>query len=129
MPTIEDIKAYLIYTGAPVPPDFLIQLWIATISVIQPCLDGAGYPPSTQAQIYLYLLGLFTTVNTDKFISSQSAPSGASQSFRYKDLDDKYRGILNSLALLDTSGCTDSVIPAMPGPAAGLWVSTGGKCC
>lgn len=129
MPTIEEIQAYFAYIGVPVPPTFIIQLWLDTIAVIQPCLDGAGYSPAAQMQIYLYLLGLYSTVNADRFISSQTAPSGASQSFKYKDLDDKYRGILNSLALLDTSGCTDSVIPAMPGPTAGLWVSTGGKCC
>ena len=129
MPTIEQITEYLISIGVPVPPTFVLEAWMDIISVIQPCLDGAGYPASVQMMIYLYLLSLYGIVSGDKYISSQTAPSGASQSFRYNNLQDKYRGMLNALNLLDTSGCTDSVVPAMPGPTAGLWVSTGGKCC
>jgi hypothetical protein len=127
--TIEQLTEYLISLGIPVPPTWLMQAWLDTVAVIQPCLDGAGYPASTQMLIYLYALGLFGFVNGDKFISSQSAPSGASQSFRYKSFTDGYRSLKSMLNALDTSGCTDSVIPAEPGASAGLWVSTGGKCC
>ena len=129
MPTIEQLQQYLTYIGVPLPPEFILQAWLDTVAVIQPCLDGAGYPAAVQLQIYLYLLGLFGIVNGDKYISSQTAPSGASQSFRYKDFADKYRGTLSALRLLDASGCTDSVVPSEPGASAGLWVSTGGKCC
>ena len=127
-PTLEQLKEYLTYIGAPLPPDFILQAWLDTVAVIQPCLDGAGYSDAVQLQIYLYLLGLFGIVNGDKYISSQTAPSGASQSFRYRDFADKYRGTLSALQLLDTSGCTDSLVPAEPGPSAGLWVSKGGCC-
>lgn len=129
MPTIEQIKQYYIASGIPVPPDFIIQAFIDTVATIQPCLDGAGYPASTQLLIYLYALGLFGFTSGDKYISSQSAPSGASQSFRYKSFTDGYRSLKAMLNALDTSGCTASVIPPEPGASAGLWVSTGGKCC
>jgi hypothetical protein len=129
MPTIDQIKQYYIASGIPVPPDFIIQAFLDTVSVIQPCLDGAGYPASTQLLIYLYALGMTGFVSGDKYISSQSAPSGASQSFRYKSFTDGYRSLRSLLNALDTSGCTDSVIPPEPGASAGLWVSTGGKCC
>lgn len=128
MPTLDQLKEYLTSIGVPLPPDFVLQAWLGIVAVIQPCLDGAGYPASVQMMIYLYLLSLYGIVSGDKYISSQTAPSGASQSFRYNNLQDKYRGMLNALNLLDTSGCTDSVVPAMPGPTAGLWVSTGGCC-
>jgi len=128
MPTLDQLKEYLTSIGVPLPPDFVLQAWLDIVAVIQPCLDGAGYPASVQMMIYLYLLSLYGIVAGDKYISSQTAPSGASQSFRYNNLQDKYRGMLNALNLLDTSGCTDSVVPAMPGPTAGLWVSTGGYC-
>lgn len=129
MPTIDQIKQYYIASGIPVPPDFIIQAWLDTVAVIQPCLDGAGYPASTQLLIYLYALGMTGFVSGDKYISSQSAPSGASQSFRYKSFTDGYRSLRSLLNALDTSGCTDSVIPPESGASAGLWVSTGGKCC
>jgi len=129
MPTLDELKQYLTSIGVPLPPDFILQAWLDTVAIIQPCLDGAGYPASTQLLIYLYTLSLYGIVAGDKYISSQTAPSGASQSFRYNNLQDKYRGMLNSLRMLDTSGCTDSIIPAEPGASAGLWVSTGGKCC
>lgn len=129
MPTIDQIKQYYIASGIPVPPDFIIQAFIDTVATIQPCLDGAGYPASTQLLIYLYALGLFGFTSGDRYISSQSAPSGASQSFRYKSFTDGYRSLKAMLNALDTSGCTASVIPPEPGASAGLWVSTGGKCC
>lgn len=127
--TIEQLTEYLISIGVNVPPTFILQAWINTVAVIQPCLDGAGYPASTQMLIYLYALGLFGFVNGDKYISSQSAPSGASQSFRYKSFTDGYRSLRSLLNALDTSGCTASVVPPEPGASAGLWISTGGKCC
>lgn len=129
MPTLDQIKEFYASIGVPAPPDFVILAWMDIVSAIQPCLDGAGYSEAVQLMIYLYTLSLYGIVSGDKYISSQTAPSGASQSFRYNNLQDKYRGMLNSLRMLDTSGCTDSVIPAEPGASAGLWVSTGGKCC
>ena len=129
MPTIEQLQEYLASIGVPIPPTFILQPWLDTVAIIQPCLDGAGYPASTQLLIYLYALGMFGFVNGDKYISSQTAPSGASQSFRYKSFTDGYRSLRSLLNALDTSGCTSSVVPPEPGASAGLWVSTGGKCC
>lgn len=129
MPTLDELKQYLTSIGVPLPPDFILQAWLDLVSVIQPCLDGAGYPASTQLLIYLYTLGLMGYVNADKQISSQTAPSGASQSFRWGNFADRYRSLRALLDTLDTSGCTASVIPPEPGASAGLWVSTGGKCC
>lgn len=129
MPTLDQLKEFYLSMGIPVPPDFVLQAFLDQMAIIQPCLDGAGYPASTQLLIYLYALGLFGFVNGDKYISSQSAPSGASQSFRYKSFTDGYRSLKSMLNALDTSGCTSGVIPTEPGASAGLWVSTGGKCC
>lgn len=128
MPTLDQLKQYLTSIGVPLPPDFVLQAWLDTVETIQPCLDGAGYSDSAQLMIYLYLLSLYGISNGDKYISSQSAPSGASQSFRYNSMIDRYRSTRSLLQALDTSGCTDSLVPAEPGASAGLWVSTGGCC-
>lgn len=128
MPTLDQLKEFLASMGIPIPPDFVLQAWLDQVAIIQPCMDGAGYPASTQLLIYLYLLGLFAVSYGNKYISSQTAPSGASQSFRYNNLVDQYRGVKNLLNGLDTSGCTDDLVPQEPGPSAGLWVSKGGCC-
>lgn len=128
MPTLDQLKEFLASMGIPIPPDFVLQAWLDQVAIIQPCMDGAGYPASTQLLIYLYLLGLFAVSYGNKYISSQTAPSGASQSFRYNNLIDQYRGVKNLLNGLDTSGCTDDLVPSEPGPSAGLWVSKGGCC-
>lgn len=128
MPTLDQLKQYLTSIGVPLPPDFVLAAWLDMVSVIQPCLDGAGYSDYAQLMIYLYLLSLYGISNGDKYISSQSAPSGASQSFRYNSMIDRYRSTRSLLQALDTSGCTDSLVPAEPGASAGLWVSTGGCC-
>jgi hypothetical protein len=126
MPSLEELKEYLLSIGVPLAPDFMLQAWLDTVAVIQPCLDGAGYPASTQLLIYMYALGLFGYVNADRQISSQSAPSGASQSFRYGGFADRYRSLRALLSTLDLAGCTDSIVPPEPGASAGLWVSKGG---
>ena len=128
MPTLEQVQEYLRGIGINLP-DFVVQAMLDQVSSIQMCLDGAGYSPATQLMIYLYLISLMSMVAYDRYISSQTAPSGASQSFRYNSFQDKYRGMKSALQALDTSGCTDSLVPAEPGASAGLWVSTGGKCC
>jgi hypothetical protein len=129
MPSLQEIKDFLASMGQAIPPDAVINAWIAMLSVIQPCLDGAGYPPEVQSLIYLYLFGMYASVSGDRLLTGQAAPSGASQSFKYKDALQTYRSMRSMLGMLDTSGCTDSLIPAEPGASAGLWVSTGGKCC
>lgn len=128
MPSLAELKEYLLSIGVPLPPDFMLQAWLDTVAAIQPCLDGAGYPAATQLLIYMYALGLFGYVNADRQISSQTAPSGASQSFRYGSFADRYRSLRALLGTLDISGCTDSIIPPEPGASAGLWVSKGGSC-
>lgn len=114
--------------GVPLPPDAILNLWITQFATVQACMNGAAYPAYTQTLIYYYLFGLFSLSFAAKYVSSQSAPSGASQSYRYNDLIDSFRSMRSLLQGLDTSGCTDDLVPAEPGPSAGLWVSKGGCC-
>ncbi|MCY1454619.1 hypothetical protein D9M71_716980 [compost metagenome] len=97
--------------------------------MIQPCLDGAGYPASTQLLIYLYLIGLYAIAQGDKYVSSETAPSGASRSYRFKGDGKQFDNVLGLLRALDTSGCTDSLVPSVSENMAGLWISNGGDCC
>ncbi len=126
MLTLEQAKEYLASLGVTLP-DSLLQLLVDQVNTIADCLT-ANYPAGTAALIRLYLVGLLGIANGDRYVSSQTAPSGASQSFRYRDFAGRWRSTLGLLRALDTKGCTDALVPPDPTATAhaGLWVARGG---
>ena len=125
--TLEQANEYLLSVGITLPA-FMLALLVGQVNAITPCLEGAGYDDSTAQLIKLYAIGLIGVTQGDRYISSQSAPSGASQSFRYGSLTERYSAGLSLLRRLDTAGCAASLIPADPtGGGAFFGVSTGGR--
>lgn len=125
MVTIVQVREYLSSIGITIP-DFMIEIMISQLSEVSPCIE-ANYGTGTATLIYLYLIGLMSSVQGDKYISSQTAPSGASQSFRYRSMQDAYRGQLALLRNLDKHGCTNSLVPTDPSAVSGgIWVGKGG---
>ena len=114
MPTIEEVTAWLVSQGMDVPPA-MVAAWLEVVSAIEPCFIGAGYPASTIRLIVFYLIALYGLSAGTRYVSSQSAPSGASRSFRYNALQESWRGQIGMLRLLDPSGCTTTLIPPRPG--------------
>ncbi|EOF8220637.1 hypothetical protein ACK2RV_000316 [Yersinia enterocolitica] len=129
MVTIEQAKQYLETVGITLP-DFILQALIDQVNSIQECLDE-HYPASTALLIQLYLLGLMGLGQGDKYISSQTAPSGASRSFRYQSFTDRWNGSLSLLRGLDKYGCSAAITPPNPNNAAfaGIWIGKGGCMC
>ncbi|MBK5074604.1 hypothetical protein I2492_15520 [Budviciaceae bacterium CWB-B4] len=129
MLTIEQAKEYLETVGIELP-DFILQALVDQVNSIQDCLDE-HYPASTALLIQLYLLGLMGLGQGDKYISSQTAPSGASRSFRYQSFSDRWNGSLSLLRGLDTYGCATELTPQNPNNSsfAGVWISRGGCMC
>ncbi|MGE4870343.1 hypothetical protein AB8939_10740 [Yersinia enterocolitica] len=129
MVTIEQAKQYLETVGITLP-DFILQALIDQVNSIQECLDE-HYPASTALLIQLYLLGLMGLGQGDKYISSQTAPSGASRSFRYQSFTDRWNGSLSLLRGLDKHGCAAAITPPNPNNAAfaGIWIGKGGCMC
>lgn len=130
MVTLDQAKEYLEGQGITIP-DFLLQAFVDEANSIQDCLD-AHYPTSTALLIQLYLLALMGLGSGDKYISSQTAPSGASRSFRYQSFSDRWKASVNLLRSLDKYGCASALIPADPtaSPAfAGIWIGRGGCMC
>lgn len=130
MLTMEQAQQYLRSQGIDNVPDFILQAWIEMLGSIQECLD-AHYTPGVALLIQSYLLALMAYGQGDKYISSQTAPSGASRSFRYQGFADRWRGMLGLLRGLDKHGCATSLIPPDPTNQAhgGLWVAKGGCMC
>lgn len=126
--TVEDAKQYLTSIGVTLP-DVIVNALFGRLGNIELCMNGAGYDESTQDLIKLYLMSLFGLVSVDGQVSSQTAPSGASRSYRYGSLGDRYKSILASLRALDPNGCTGALIPDDPtADRCALFVSPGDDC-
>lgn len=130
MITTEQAKEYLKSVGITLP-DFILEALVEQANSIQECLD-AHYSPATALLIQSYLLGMMALGQGDKYVSSHTAPSGASESFRYQSFSDRWKGSLNLLRGLDKYGCATALIPADPAVApafAGIWIGKGSCMC
>lgn len=129
MVTSEQAKEYLDSVGINLP-SFILDALVEQANSIEMCLS-ANYSPATALLIQSYLIGLMALAQGDKYISSQSAPSGASRSFRYGSFADRWKGSLGLLRGLDKNGCTSALIPADPTQQAfaGIWIAKGGCMC
>ncbi|HIE3928612.1 DUF7370 family protein [Pseudomonas citronellolis] len=129
MLTTDQAKEYLASVGITLP-DFLVDLLVGQANSINDCL-AEHYDSATATLIQLYLVGLLALAQGDKYISSQTAPSGASRSFRYQGFADRWKGTLNLLRGLDKYGCASELIPADPTQTAhgGLWIASAGCMC
>ena len=129
MVTTEQASQYLEGQGITLP-DFVLSALVEQANTIQDCLD-ANYTTATALLIQLYMLGLMGLAQGDKYISSQTAPSGASRSFRYQSFADRWRGAMSLLRGLDKHGCASGLIPPDPTQTAhaGLWIGKGGCMC
>ncbi|AZV93586.1 hypothetical protein CBF45_07530 [Bordetella sp. J329] len=126
MITVEQAKEYLDTVGVNLP-DFLLAALVEQINTIQPCLDE-HYTPGVALLIQMYLLGLLGLAQGDRYISSQTAPSGASQSFRYMSMADRWAGLYGLLRNLDKHGCATGLVPPDPTKKAygGMFIAKGG---
>lgn len=126
MITTEEAAAYLRELGITMPAP-LLSLVVAKSQGIQDCLDANGVDATDQALIYYYLVGLLAVSGGGRRVKSQTAPSGASQSFEYSDLSDLYDQLLASLSVVDRYGCATPLVPAKPGGSTGFLVVKGSR--
>lgn len=123
--TFEDAQEYLSGQGINLPA-ILLRAIVARINRLEPCFIGGGYLEEDIALLGMYLVGLLGLVSADGRIRSQSAPSGASQSFFFADMDERYRSYLGQIGGLDPDGCAGSIIPPNPtGSSCALFISPG----
>lgn len=129
MITKEQATQYLATVGVTLP-EFLLDALLLQINSINECLEE-HYSAPVALLIQSYLLGLLGLAQGDKYISSQSAPNGASRSFRYMSLGDRWTSLSGLLRGLDPHGCATGMIPANPTQKAfgGLWIGKGGCFC
>lgn len=129
MLTLEQAKQYLASVGVNLP-DYLLLALLEQVNSVGECLIANGATPGQVTLVLSYLLGLMGLAQGDRYVSSQRAPSGAAQSFRFQSVGDRWRGLYAMLRGLDKWGCTADLVPSNPEGSArvALWVSKGGCC-
>lgn len=127
MLTLEQAQEYLQSVGVNLP-DWLLLALLEQVNSVAACLAANGATPGQVTLALSYLLGLIALAQGDRYVTSQRAPSGAAQSFKFQSVGDRWRGLYALLKALDKWGCTDDLIPANPEPGAraGLWSVSGG---
>ncbi|WP_215268823.1 hypothetical protein [Escherichia coli] len=127
MVTTEQARDYLDSQGIELP-DIILDLMVEQANSVNECLD-ANYPSSTATLIQLYLIGLLGLTQANKYVSSQTGPNGASQSYRYVDFNKKLKAARALLYSLDKHHCTAELIPADPEATAhvGIWIGKSGR--
>jgi len=107
-PTAEELVAALAARGASLP---LIEATgiICLLDGVIECLE-LNYPGDEcrQSAILLWAAVLLGANTSGRYVTSQHAPSGASQSFAYGSKP--WYGIYNQMLRLDTAGCTGDLV-------------------
>lgn len=125
--TAEDVRQELALRQLTIT-DRMLAAIMAKVLARQECFDKHNYSEDDVFLITVYLCSLIATVNgADGRIRSQAGPSGASRSFAYESLGDRWKSLANLLKGVDPFGCVADLIPKNPGQKAncGLWVSPG----
>lgn len=124
--TIEEVQEYLESQQIELPASMLNRL-IARIAKYEECFEKNGYDENDIYFIYMYLLTMFGLFGADGRIRSQGAPNGASRSFEFGKLGERWKAISSLLAQVDPAGCVTGLIPPDPDKKAhcALFVSPG----
>lgn len=102
--TAEDVNQMLSELGYSVP-SIVINAILNKVNSISDCLVAHNYSEADQLLILIYSACLLAQMQGARKIASQSAPSGASRSFKYDDVG--FKSMYSLLKNLDVHGCTD----------------------
>lgn len=119
--TAAQVKQQLSALGYSIP-DFMIDAYLCKLDGIRQCLEASGYDDCDLMLIQVYAVTLMAITAFSQRIKSQSAPSGASRSFDYSG---DIKTMRNTLAALDTAGCTAG-LPIDDGTSVGFFDVVGG---
>lgn len=110
--TLEQAQEYLDGLGISVP-EFLLQAWLDDLESRKDCLEG-HYTASQIIEIFTLFLALKVSAQGGRYVSNQGLSGGLYQGFRYKDDKSLWKGLTNSLKLLDKHMCIIDLIPDDP---------------
>lgn len=120
--TANDINSMVSELGYSVP-SVIIEAILKKVNQVSDCLNAHGYSEEDQQLILIYSACLLIQMQGSRKIASQSAPSGASRSFKYDDAG--FKQMYNLLQNLDIHGCTDAL--GITSPSKPLFMVVGGR--
>jgi hypothetical protein len=128
--TFEDAQEYL--SGQNIElPDMILRAIVAKVNKLDACfMTDPAYSDEDIILLSAYLVALLSVMSADARIRSQTAPSGAAQSFQLSDISERYKSYTGLINTMDPKGCTAGIIP--PNPAGGncaLFISPGACGC
>lgn len=126
-PTTEELIAGLAARGVTMSTIEAVSVLCLLDSIIE-CLE-MNYPGDEcrQTAILFYAALLLSTSTSGRYLTSHSAPSGASESFAYGSKP--WSSLYNQMRLLDKAGCTgDLVADPNEGAKPFFKVVTGSRC-
>lgn len=116
MITADQAKQFIGDTLGASPPDFIVSACVSDVAALESALVAAGYSAATITRLQAYSVALLACGGDPLRISSQSAASGASRSFKYSE--DSLAALRRELRNIDTSGVlSDLVGPETTEPA------------
>lgn len=95
-------------------PESLVRRLIRRVESKQDCFDKNGYTEDDVYFITIYLVAMLALFSADGRIKSQSAPSGASRSFDFGTLGERWKALSSAIRLADPKGCVLDLTPANP---------------
>lgn len=101
-------------------PAFLLTAALDDIEALEPAMLDAGYGEATITRIQAMTAAIVVGGDFARTIKSQTAPSGAARSF--DNTDKAVSALRRSLAALDTSGVTATLIGPDPSALSVLMV-------
>lgn len=107
---LSDVKDYMAQIGLALP-DALVECLISSVNKKQECLEAAGMDACTIKLAQLNALALLGLNQGARQVRSQSAPSGASQSYAYPTMQEQTRSLIASLRQLGAYNCFADLIP------------------
>ena len=88
-------------------PEFILLEWMDLTEEAEGCIESNPRAKTLMASLFALMALRFVS----RQISSQSAPSGASQSYTYGNAADTWRYHLQVLKTYDEKGCLTAYIP------------------
>lgn len=128
--TADQLNEYLNAQGITALPPFVVDAIVELVNNpdLAECFAANGYTDAAQAMLALSLAYLLAMANYPRYITSQSAPNGASRSFSTPQLADMWRGTLSVIGMFDPHGCLTDFLPADPTVTKRYWARIGVAC-
>lgn len=125
--TAEQLNQYLTAQGITALPAFVVDALVELVNnpALAECFAEHGYTEAAQAMLALSLAYLLAMANYPRYITSQTAPNGASRSFSTPQLADMWRGTLSVIRMFDPYGCLNDSLPQDPTVTKHYWARIG----